>query len=325
MVFLIQKVTLPTIKLIKFIILATIVCFCAFASYAQNPVTKPPVLIKDSVTYTDTIFLGLYKTAFLEIKGRETKSVNIGQQSDDIEIGQQDTLPVTMLRVLKANFQETNLTVFLEDTTLQFLVVFAMNPSRTYYSYTLQGKESPSSTMPLPATPIESQSAGTVSERSALKMDSVKVENEHLFARINVLEKNFQKGDVNKGKKIEVRRMYVMGKKLYLGFIVDNSWKGALQIGEILTELIHSGSGTKEIIKTSIQDAALKSINPFSKSEFAISMPFIRTELGDKLKITLKTSPENNLPDYVIEITNRDFNLAKYIKEEDNAAKGKKK
>jgi hypothetical protein len=51
MVFLIQKVTLPTIKLIKFIILATIVCFCALASYAQNPVTKPPVLIKDSVTY----------------------------------------------------------------------------------------------------------------------------------------------------------------------------------------------------------------------------------------------------------------------------------
>ena len=91
MVFLIQKVTLPTIKLIKFIILATIVCFCAFASYAQNPVTKPPVLIKDSVTYTDTIFLGLYKTAFLEIKGRETKSVNIGQQSDDIEIGQRET------------------------------------------------------------------------------------------------------------------------------------------------------------------------------------------------------------------------------------------
>ena len=325
MVFLIQKVTLHTIKLIKFIILATIVCFCAFASYAQNPVTKPPVLIKDSVIYTDTIFLGLYKTAFLEIKGRETKSVNIGQQSDDIEIGQQDTLPVTMLRVLKANFQETNLTVFLEDTTLQFLVVFVKNPSRTYYSYTLQGKENPSYSMPLPATPIESQSAGTVREISALKVDSAKVVHENLFARINVQEKNFQKGDVNKGKKIEVRRVYVMGKNLYLGFIVDNSWKGALQIGEIFTELIHSGSGTKEMIKTNIQDNALKSINPFSKNEFAISMPFIRTELGDKLKVTLKPVPENNLPDYVIEITNRDLNLAKYIKEEDNAAKGKKK
>ena len=264
-----KKETFRILKLTKILINITFVCFFVVSLNAQISITKSPAVIRESVSYTDTLMLGLYKTAFLEIKGRGVKSVNMGQLSEDIEIGQQDSTEVIMMKVRKPKFQETNLTVFLEDTTLQFLVVYAINPSKTYFTYKFPTKPS-STTIRDSVTLITNAENNNTAGKKPLSAKSrmrSEVDYGAEYALLKSQEKNIILGQVIKGKRIEARKFYVIGNRIFIGIQIENQWKGSIQISDIVTELLHTRKGNKSIIDADIEETAFANVNAFSKNE----------------------------------------------------------
>lgn len=315
----------------------------------KQPVKKKPqpaikvanTLHRNANGYMDTIYLGSIQTAFVDVKGFTIISGGIGNGHNSIlKLAIPEKSHIVKLQAIGV-FPETHLFLIGEDTVIQFLVRYRPNPTKNYYRYFLPVRQTSLAklTDSLSSATIENRKANTMralippagdtglynTEFSShtIKKSKTITDYSEDYTILKNQEKNLVRTDVNKSRRIELNRMYVIGKRMYLGMMMHNEWKGSMQLSDIILEMIHSVKGSKTVIDPDIEATAYNNVNAFSKQEFAIGFPFIQSEYGDKLIITLKPVKENNLPDYVINIMNRDFNLIKYINKRGKDGKNK--
>lgn len=269
---------------------------------------------------TTVKFVGDVNSA--EIGGRSTSSKSAAGKSD-LFYTLLDSENAIIFTALHPFIQPIPLTIFCDDTTVQALVVFRNRPATTLYTYNIGTSRPPPVPVINTSTP-GSAAAGVAETKKIVHKDSAETASMDAdLLLITQLEKNFKKGDVHRGKTIEVRKLYSHNKFIYLGISMNNDWKGSIQLETIDVELLHGNSGKKDVIHPIIESAGANNLNQFSKVDFTIAIPHFVTGYGDRLRLTFRPVKENNLPDYVIELTNPDFNKLKYVNEERDGKKKK--
>jgi len=97
-----------------------------------------PRIIGDS-EYVDTIYLGLNKNSYVEVKGVEPLSADVGGDKQNILIAVQENSSIVKLKALRKGFADANMIVVCKDTVLQYLIRYADNPRKNYYGYAIAG------------------------------------------------------------------------------------------------------------------------------------------------------------------------------------------
>jgi hypothetical protein len=106
----------------------------AYTTRNASADSLPARAVADS-EYVDTIFLGLNKNSYVEVKGVEPLSADVGGDKQNILIAVQENSNIVKLKALRKGFADANMIVVCKDTVLQYLIRYADNPRKNYYEY----------------------------------------------------------------------------------------------------------------------------------------------------------------------------------------------
>jgi hypothetical protein len=204
-----------------------------------------------------------------------------------------------MLKVLKANFPETNLTIFLEDTTLQFLVVFSQNPARNYYSYLIPPKEVKVTNITTPL--MTSNSNKTDFEKSAAQFINPR---NKIFSLVRSKNQNANYGEYHKGVRVFVEKLYKSGNQTFMMLKVINLSMGEFQIDEITVQKFTGQE--KKSIEIINEEAAYNNLKRGEKIEFVLVPNLIDLDINEKLLFSIKSNDRKDAV-FKFEITAKDF------------------
>lgn len=265
--------------------------------------------------YIDTIYLGLFKTALVEIKGIHLKGVNIGSQADEIVIGQQDSTSIILIKARKRGFKETVLNIFGEDTTMQFLVRYEENPQKTLFTYTLPGYNSNytrggengnyrqfiiDELLAAQNKHIEDSLKGkTQLERNEKALMNPK---NKLFAGIRSKNQNINVGAIDKGVRIYLQKIYKSGNLTYLMVRISNYSMSQFQLNSFrITK--GEGQGATDI-KLINEETAYNTLKRFEKVDFVIISDNLELMSTEKLVFEFTSNKEKALK---FEVVSKNF------------------
>ena len=265
--------------------------------------------------YIDTIYLGLFKTALVEIKGIKLKGVNIGSHQSDISIGQQDSTSIILMKAKKRGFNETVLNIFGEDTTMQFLVRYEENPQKTLFTYILPGYNS-NYTIGGDYNNYrqkildELQAAQNKHIEDSLKGKTQLERNEKalmnpknkLFAGIRSKNQNINVGAINKGVRIYLQKIYKSGNLTYLMVRISNYSMSQFQLNSFR---ITKGEGQGAVdIKMINEETAYNTLKRFEKVDFVIISDNLELMSTEKLVFEFTSNKEKALK---FEVVSKNF------------------
>jgi hypothetical protein len=273
--------------------------------------------------YLDTIYLGTTKTAFIDIKGFEFSSGDLGSGNNGIiKLAVQENSHVLKLHATK-NFPETNLFLTAEDTSVQFLIRYLPDPPKNYYSYYLGGirstlqrqydsllivsnlakgilkKEDSAAQL----KPIPSADSRTVFEKNAAQMINPK---NKLFSQVRSKNQNVNFGVYHKNVRIFVEKLYRSGTLTYIMVKVINHSMGEFQLEDIAVFKSNGSNNIEEPIQIINEEAAYNLLKKGEKNEFVLIPDLLDLELNESLIFNFKSGdPKDNTFKFVI--TAKDF------------------
>jgi len=119
--------------------------------------------------YVDIIQLSPNKNCYVDVKGTNPLSVDVGGDKTAISLGIQENSSIVKLKAQKRNFAEANMIIVCKDTVLQFLIRYSEVPAKTYYAYNyeeLRSKNKTEGTVQRPINDSENKSLTTINESS---------------------------------------------------------------------------------------------------------------------------------------------------------------
>jgi len=314
-------------KLIKFIFLVLfinfsypLVTFCQTKVIVENTVIKPDISFKNNsnqrIKYVDTIYLGLFKTALVEIKGIKLNGGNIGCQPEEISIGQQDSTSILLLKARKKNFAETVLNVFGQDTTMQFLVKYQDNPDRTLFSYTVPGYVSSlyanttnmAKYRQIILDSLEASEKKALEDslkgKSALELNAKNLMNpkNKLFTAMRSKNQNISVGSVDRGVRIYLQKIYSSGKLTYFMFKIANFSMSPFQLSNFTISKAVGNSNTP--VKVINEESAYNLLKRFEKVDFIVISESLELDNNQKLLFDFSTNKEKLIK---FEMTSKEF------------------
>lgn len=281
--------------------------------------------------FFDTIRVGTGVTTLIEFKGdgairqldiSGSASSNIQQaKNKDLYFAVMDsTANILKLKAVKAFTSKIILTVF-SDTTVQYLVKYDEDPSRTYYSYNLgrgqfndQGKTIKTNAK-VNGTKSTGNTAGghsgkSLSEldqhfislangegkdgedpddsRSYLEKNASKLMNprDKLFTAMRSKNQNITLGDIRAGVRIYLQKFYKSRELTYFMFKIANYSMSDFQLDEFAINKVESNADSKLTIIH--EETAYNLLKRYEKVDFIAIGENIEITAGGKLVFTFK-------------------------------------
>lgn len=159
-----------------FICMVLAFSFQAFAQKDKNSIVKknPP---GNASEYVDVIEVSLTKNSYIDVKGTQPLSVDVGGEKSAISLAIQDNSSIVKLKAQKKGFPDANMIIVCKDTVLQFIIRYKDFPSRTYYSYSydiLKKNRDVAMANQGPGTGLQSDVIGKDSESNATESEKHK-------------------------------------------------------------------------------------------------------------------------------------------------------
>lgn len=281
--------------------------------------------------FFDTIRVGTGVTTLIEFKGDAairqldisgSASSNLQQaKNKDLYFAVMDsTANILKLKAVKAFTGKIILTVF-SDTTVQYLVKYDEDPSRTYYSYNLgrglyndQGKTiklNVKTTGAKPNVNTSGESGKSLSEldqrfinlangegedpddgRSYLEKNATKLMNprDKLFTAMRSKNQNITLGDIRSGVRIYLQKFYKSRELTYFMFKIANYSMSDFQLEEFAINKVESSSDSKLTIIH--EETAYNLLKRYEKVDFIAIGENIEITASGKLVFTFKGKGE---------------------------------
>jgi hypothetical protein len=281
--------------------------------------------------FFDTIRVGTGVTTLIEFKGNAairqldisgSASSNIQQaKNKDLYYAVMDsTANIIKLKAVKAFTGKIILTVF-SDTTVQYLVKYDVDPSRTYYSYNLGrgtfedgGKtiktNAKTNTTKTVGNNVKGQSGKQLSDvdqhfinlangegkegedaddsRSYLEKNATKLMNprDKLFTAMRSKNQNITLGDIRAGVRIYLQKFYKSRELTYFMFKIANYSMSDFQLEDFAINKVESNSDSKLTIIH--EESAYNLLKRYEKVDFIAIGENIEITAGGKLVFTFK-------------------------------------
>lgn len=282
--------------------------------------------------YFDTIRVGTGVTTLIEFKGdaiirqldisgSATSNLEQARNKDLYFKVMDSTANIIKIKAVKAFTGKIILTVF-SDTTVQYLVKYDEDPSRTYYSYNLGGIGYNDNSKTIRTTAknntqkgnkvnnqIESKD-GNVSQldkhfinlangegvegedpddsRSFLEKNATKLMNprDKLFTAMRSKNQNITLGDIRAGVRIYLQKFYKSRELTYFMFKIANYSMSEFQLEDFAINKVESNSDSKLTIIH--EETAFNLLKRYEKVDFIAIGENVEITAGGKLVFTFK-------------------------------------
>ena len=265
--------------------------------------------------YLDTIYLGLTKTAFIDVKGFDFLSGDLGSGNNGlIKLAVQENSHILKLHAVKP-FAETNLFLTGEDTSVQFLIKFSPNPEKNYYGYSLPGlssyyKRQIDSLTRLAAerrlVPADTAAAApdnrTELEKKAATLMSPK---NKLFSAVRSKNQNVTIGDIQRGVRIYLQKLYRSGNLTYFSVKIANFSMGEFQMDDF--KIVKQESGQESDLNYINEESGFNLLKKYEKVDFIIIAEDIELSSTGKLIFTF-SAKTNKEAKFKFEVTQKELN-----------------
>ena len=303
------------VKLV-FIIACSLTSYCANSqpvkfNFKENKQTET---LKE-ILYKDTIWLNCNKTVLIDIKGINLKGVDIGSPKSDILIGQQDSTSIILLKARKKNFAETNLSIFGEDTTFQFIIRYKDNPTKTYFTYSLPSSKKDNisynqvavDTAKIVEMANKKEDAATelADKRSPLEKQAKVLINpkNKLFTAMRSKNQNINAGDIERGVRVYLQKLYKSGDNTYFGFKVANFSMGDFQLSGF--EIKKVDGEVEQPLTIINEESAYNFLKRFEKVDFIAIADNV--ELNSTSKLIFSFTSEDKGTAFKFTLNTKDF------------------
>lgn len=256
--------------------------------------------------YYDTIRVGSSVTTLIEFKGDAeirqldisgSATPNISQaKTKDLYYAVMDsTANILKFKAIRQFTGKIILTVF-SDTTVQYLVKYEQDPSRTYYNYDLsrfasgnkQTKVLKTKAAKSPETAEESSSEEEEDLRSELEKNAGTILNpkNKLFTSLRSKNQNITVGDIRGGVRIYLQKLYKSKDLTYFQFKIANYSMGDFQLAEFA---INRVDGSSDVKLTMIhEESAFNLLKRYEKVDFIAIAEKVDVSSTGKLVFTFK-------------------------------------
>lgn len=292
-------------------------CLSCAPAYSQNVNRGSNLLDSSKVKreYLDTIYLGLTKTAFVDVKGFEFASGDLGSGNNGvIKLAVQENSHILKLHAIKP-FAETNLFLTGEDTSVQFLIKYSPNPEKNYYTYSLPGlasyyKKQIDSLTRLSAERRTSEKDSTTSvidnrtelEKKAVTLMSPK---NKLFSAVRSKNQNVTIGDIQRGVRIYLQKLYRAGNLTYFSVKIANFSMGEFQMEDF--KIVKQEGGQESDLSYINEETGFNLLKKYEKVDFIIIAEDVELSAGGKLIFTF-SAKTNKEAKFKFEVTQKELN-----------------
>ena len=267
--------------------------------------------------------MGTSKTAFIDLKGFDFASGDLGSGNNgNIKLAVQENSHVLKLHATRP-FAETNLFLTGEDTSVQFLIKYQANPVKNYYSYYLGGLQSvlkhqydslmyaakkagrkkddiedSTESIPVKAPPVDTR---TELEKNASVLINPK---NKLFSRVRSKNQNVAYGDLHKGVRIYLEKLYRSGNLTYFMIKIANTSMGEFQLEEFQINKVDGADDDQLNIIN--EESAFNLLKRFEKVDFIVIAENLELTATGKLVFKFKSTQDKQLS-FKFELTQKDF------------------
>lgn len=239
----------------------------------------------------------------LDISGSATANIKLAKSKDLYYAVMDSTASILKLKATRPFTGKIILTVF-SDTTVQYLVRYEEDPSRTYFSYNLaqlSGKSRQSITTK--RKPVKTQensieqhfidkSNETTEDgddlRSELEKNAGTILNpkNKLFTAIRSKNQNITVGDIRGGIRVYLQKLYKSKELTYFQFKIANYSMGEFQLADFA---INKVEGNSDVKLTMIhEESAFNLLKKYEKVDFIAIAENVEVSSSGKLVFTFK-------------------------------------
>ncbi len=261
--------------------------------------------------YLDTIFLGLTKTAFVDVKGFDFVSGDLGSGNNGvIKLAVQENSHILKLHATKP-FAETNLFLTGEDTSVQFLIKYDPTPEKNYYGYSLPGltsyykRQIDSLTLLARNRKIDSVTV-VVDNRNELEKNAATLMNpkNKLFSAVRSKNQNITIGDIQKGVRIYLQKLYKAGNLTYFSIKIANFSLGEFQV-ENFNIMKEEGGQLSNLIYIN-EESGYNLLKKYEKVDFIIITDSLELSSTGKLIFSFDAKTNKELK-FKFELTQKEL------------------
>lgn len=264
--------------------------------------------------YYDTIRVGTGVTTLIEFKGdAEIRQLDIsGSATSNIQQARlkdlyyavmDSTASILKLKATRSFSGKIILTVF-SDTTVQYLVKFVEDPSRTYYSYNLSRGASLAGSNKVKQTKKAATGDETSVDqhfidvaagkddandlRTNLEKNAGTLMNpkNKLFTAMRSKNQNITIGDIRGGVRVYLQKFYKSRELTYFQFKIANYSMGDFQLAEFAINKVEGGSDSK--LTVIHEESAFNLLKRYEKVDFIAIAENVEINSSGKLVFTFK-------------------------------------